>query len=141
MRRVLISCFMRLQRSSIPSNRQNQPRAKGILLIALLEMSRLLARRQYLASVAVNNLWRDEAVHDKKTAGDFVLISPMSVSRVCRLIHGAFCDQLWAGNDAGDDPGLSRTVGSCDTRRTRFIPCACPMFCFVGLLSAFREIF
>ena len=45
---------------------------------------------------------------------------------------GAFCDQPWPGNDAGDDPDLSRTVGSSgDTRR----PCASPMFCFVGLLS------
>ena len=57
-------------------------------------------------------------------------------------MHGAFCDQPWPGNDAGDDPGLSRTVGSGDTtRRTRLIPCACPMFCFVGLLSAIREMF
>ena len=55
-------------------------------------------------------------------------------------MHGAFCDQPWPGNDAGDDPGLSRTVGSGDTRRTRLIPCACPMFCFVGLLSAIREL-
>ena len=139
MRRVLISCFMRLQRSSIPSNRQNQPRAKGLLLIALLEMSRLLARRQYLASVAVNNLWRDEAVHDKKTAGDFVLISPMSVSRVCRLIHGAFCDQLWAGNDAGDDPGLSRTVGSGGRRRTWLTLSTRPMFCIAVFFPAIRE--
>ena len=54
-------------------------------------------------------------------------------------MHGAFCDQPWPGNDAGDDPGLSRTVGSGDTRRTRLIPCACAMFCFVGLLSAIRE--
>ena len=22
-------------------------------------------------------------------------------------MHGAFCDQPWPGNDAGDDPGLS----------------------------------
>ena len=55
-------------------------------------------------------------------------------------MHDAFCDQPWPGNDAGDDPGLSCAVGSSDTRRTRLIPCACPMFCFVGLLSAFREI-
>ena len=46
-----------------------------------------------------------------------------------------------AWNEAGDGPGLSRTVGCGDTRRTRFMPCACPMFCFVGLLSAIREIF
>ena len=57
------------------------------------------------------------------------------------MIHGAFCNQLWPGNEIGDDPGLSRTVGSGDTQRTRLIPCACPMFCFVGLLSAFRELF
>ena len=25
-------------------------------------------------------------------------------------MHGAFCDQSWPGNDAGDDPGLFRTV-------------------------------
>ena len=56
-------------------------------------------------------------------------------------MHGAFCDQSWPGNDAGDDPGLSRTVGSGDARRTRLIQCACPMFCFVGLLSAIPELF
>ena len=55
-------------------------------------------------------------------------------------MHGAFCNQPWLGNDAADDPGLSRTVGSGDTRCTRLIPCACTMFCFVGLLSAIREI-
>ena len=55
-------------------------------------------------------------------------------------MHGAFCDQPWPGNVAGDDPGLSHTVGSGDTRRARLIPCACPMFCFVGLLSAIREL-
>ena len=55
-------------------------------------------------------------------------------------MHGAFCDQPWPGNDAGDDPGLSRTVGSGDTWRTRLIPCACPMFCLSGFLSATREI-
>ena len=55
-------------------------------------------------------------------------------------MHGAFCDQPWPGNDARDDPGLSRRVGGGDTRRTGLIPCACPMFCFVGLLSAIREL-
>ena len=55
-------------------------------------------------------------------------------------MHGAFCDQPWPGNEAGDDPGLSGTVGSGDTRRTRLIPCPCPMFCFVGLLSAIHEL-
>ena len=54
-------------------------------------------------------------------------------------MHGAFCDQPLPGNDAGDDPGLSRTVGSGDTRRTRLVPCACTMFCFVGLFTAIRE--
>ena len=54
-------------------------------------------------------------------------------------MHDAFCDQPWPGNEAGIDPGLSRTVGSGDTRRTRLIPCVCPKFCFVGLLSAIRE--
>ena len=54
-------------------------RAKGIRLIALLEVPRLLEGRQYLASVAINNLWRDEALHDRKIAGDFVLMSPICV--------------------------------------------------------------
>ena len=57
------------------------------------------------------------------------------------MIHGAFCDQPWPINEAGDDPGLARTLGSGDTRRTRLIPCACPMFCFVGLSYAIRELF
>ena len=56
------------------------------------------------------------------------------------VMHGAFCDLPWPGQDAGDDPGLSRTVGSGDTRRTRRTPCACPMFCFVALLPAIREL-
>ena len=54
-------------------------------------------------------------------------------------MHGAFCDQPWPGNDARDDPGLSRRVGGGDTRRTGLIPCAGPMFCSVGFLSATRE--
>ena len=54
------------------------------------------------------------------------------------MMHGAFCDQPWPGNDAGDDPGLSRTVGSGDKRRTRLIPCAFPMFCLWGFLSAIQ---
>ena len=55
-------------------------------------------------------------------------------------LHGAFCDQPWPGSEAGDDPGLSRAVRSGDSRRTRLIPCACPMFFFVGILFAIREI-
>ena len=54
-------------------------------------------------------------------------------------MHGTFCDQPWPGHKDGHDPGLSRTVGSGDARRTRLIPCAYPMFCFFGLLSAIRE--
>ena len=60
-------------------------RVKGIRLIVLLEVPRLLEGRPYLACIARNNLWRDKALH-KKTAGDFVLISSMSSSRLCRLI-------------------------------------------------------
>ena len=41
------------------------------------------------------------------------------------VMHGAFCDQPRPDNDPGDDPGLSCTVA---IRRTRFTPCACPMF-------------
>ena len=94
------------------------------------------------------NFSRDKAVHDKKMAGDFIISPTLLVSRLCRLdkgsslvIHGAFCDQPWPGNEAGDDPGLSRTVGMGDTRRARLIPSACPMFCFVGLsLQLIREL-
>ena len=109
-------------------------RAKVVRLIALLEVPQILLieRRPYLASVAINNFWRGKALHDKKVAGDFVLVSATSVSRLCRLddrdlvMHGAFCDQPWPRNNPGDDPGLSRTVAR---RRTRLTPCACPMFC------------
>ena len=34
------------------------------------------------------------------------------------VMLGAFCDQPWPGKDAGDDPGLSRTVGRGDTAHT-----------------------
>ena len=57
------------------------------------------------------------------------------------MIHGAFCDQPWPGNDAGDDPGLSRTVRSGDTRRTRLIPYASPMSCFAGFCLHSRIMF
>ena len=53
-------------------------------------------------------------------------------------MHGAFCDQIWRGNDAGDDPVYPVQRGVA-IRRTRLTSHACPMFCFVGLLSAFRE--
>ena len=62
-----------------------EARAEGIRLIVLLEVPRLLEGRPRLARVAINNLSRDKAVHDQKMAGDFMLISPMSVSRLCRL--------------------------------------------------------
>lgn len=48
-------------------------RAKGILLIVLLEVPCLLEGRPYLASAAMDNLSRDKAIHDKKIAGDYVL--------------------------------------------------------------------
>ena len=53
----------------------------------LLDGLRLLDGPPYLASVAIINLWRDEALHDKKIAGDFVLISAKSVrmGSLCRL--------------------------------------------------------
>ena len=80
---------------------------------------------------SVDNLSRDKAVHDKKIAGDFVLfrlrrwVGSVDWTKGALVIHGAFCDQPWPGNEAGDDRGLSRTVGSGDTRRTRLIRCAC----------------
>ena len=53
-----------------------EARAEGIRLIVLLEVPWLLEGRPCFASVAIDNLSRDKAVHDKKIAGDFVLISP-----------------------------------------------------------------
>ena len=60
-------------------------RAQGIPSIVLLEVPRLRGGRQYLVSEAINNMWRDKACEAKKISGDFVLISPMSVSRLCQL--------------------------------------------------------
>ena len=60
-------------------------RAHGIRSVVLLEMPRPLEGRPYLVSAAINNLWRDKAFQAKKTAGGFVLVSPISVSRLCRL--------------------------------------------------------
>ena len=75
-----ISCFMRLQRSSI---RRSLPkpaaRAQDIRLIVLVEVPTVHP------TVAINNSWRHNALHDKELVGDFVLISPMSMSRLCRL--------------------------------------------------------
>ena len=63
-------------------------RAQGIPSIVLLEVPRLRGGRQYLVSEAINNLWRDKACEANKISGDFVLISPMSVSRLCRRDKG-----------------------------------------------------
>ena len=60
-------------------------RVKGIRLIVQLKVIRLVEGRLCLASITINNWWRDKALHDKKIAGDFVLISGMSVGRLCRL--------------------------------------------------------
>ena len=60
-------------------------RAQSIRSVVLLEVPRLLEGRPYLVSAAINNSWRDKTFQAKKTAGGFVLISPMSVSRLCRL--------------------------------------------------------
>ena len=57
-------------------------RAQGIRSVVLLEVPRLLEGRPYIVSVAINNLWHDNAFQAKKTAGGFVLISPISVSRL-----------------------------------------------------------
>ena len=84
MRRVLCIMFHEIE-TLVQPNESTKPaaRAQGIRLIVLLEVPQLLEGRQYLASVAINSLWRE--VFHKKIAGDFVLISPISVSRVCRL--------------------------------------------------------
>ena len=39
------------------------------------------------------------------------LVARQSRPRQDLVMRGAFCDQPWPGNDAGDGPGLSRTVG------------------------------
>lgn len=49
-------------------------RAKVICFIVPLEGPRFLERRPYLESETVNNSWRDNALYNKKIAGDFVLI-------------------------------------------------------------------
>ena len=121
-----------------------EARAEGNRLIVLLEVPWLLEERPCRASVAVDKLPRDKAVRDKKIAGVFVLISPMSVSRLCRLDKGSsrdarrFLRPAMAWESRSRWPRSMRSVGSCDTRRTRLTPCACPML-FVGLLSALRE--
>lgn len=38
------------------------------------------------------------------------------------VIHGASCDQPWAGKDPGEDPGLSCVVASDDTAHTLLLP-------------------
>ena len=55
-------------------------------------------------------------------------------------MHGGFCDQPWPGNDAGDDPGLSRTVGSGDTRPHGSYRAPARCSALSGFLSAIREI-
>ena len=82
-------------------------RAQGIRSVVLLEVPRPLEGRPYLVSAAINNLWRDKAFQSNKTAGDW--------AKRALLMPSAFCDQPWPGNDSGDDPGPSRTVGSGDT--------------------------
>ena len=69
-----------------------EARADGFRLIVLLEVPLLLEGRPCLSSVAIDNLSRDKAVHDKKIAGDFVLISPMSLGPLCRLDQGSSRD-------------------------------------------------
>ena len=55
------------------------------------------------------------------------------------MIHGAFCDQPWSGNEAGDDP-IPYSGGWQYAAHTAHTVCACPMFCFVALLPAIREL-
>lgn len=46
---------------------------------------RLLERRPCLAVPRELNFWRDKTLHNMKIAGDVVLISAMSMGRLCRL--------------------------------------------------------
>ena len=62
-------------------------------------------------------------------------LSSVDWTKRALVVHGTFSDQPWPGNDSGNDPGLSRTVGSgdaVDTAHTvrlpdvllcRFFPC------------------
>ena len=68
---------------------KREVRAEGIRLILQLEEPSLLEGRPCVAIQAMDNMWRDKAAHDKKIAGDFVLISSMSLSRLCRLDKGS----------------------------------------------------
>ena len=112
-------------------------RVKGIRLIVQLKVIRLVEGRLCLASITINNWWRDKALHDKKIAGDFVLISAMSVGGLCRLDEESSRGarrllrptMAWE-YDPGDYSGQSCTVGVA-IRRTRLTRCASPMFCFI----------
>ena len=52
---------------------------------AAIKVPRLLKRRPCFAVRRELNVWRDLALHDMKIAGDFVLISAMTESRLSRL--------------------------------------------------------
>ena len=54
-------------------------------------------------------------------------------------MRGVFCDQPWPGNDAGDDPGLSRRVGVAmrGAHGSYRAPSRCSALS--GFLSAIRE--
>ena len=130
--------------------------AQGIRSIVLLEVPRLLEGRPYLVSVAIYKVWRDKAFQAKKTAGVFVLISPMSVSRLCRLVKESsrlstgrrelsWCMALYATSDA---VGMTLEMTLVNPvqwgvaiRRTRLTPCASPMFCSVIYFPAICELF
>ena len=121
-----------MQRSSIRSNRQSEPRAlrasarsccaptpKGATVPRERSYNQLVARRSLPSK---ENSWRFRI--DPAYVGDSALptgqrdVSSVDWAKRALVIHGAFCDQPWPGNDSGDDPGLSRTVGSGDTADT-----------------------
>ena len=60
-------------------------REQAVRWIVPLKVPRLLERQPCLAVPRELNFRRDKALHDMKIAGDFVLISAMSVSRLCPL--------------------------------------------------------
>ena len=60
-------------------------RKQAVRWIVPLKAPRPLERRRFLGVLRELKFWRVKALHDMKLASDFVLISAMTVSRLCRL--------------------------------------------------------
>ena len=78
-----VATLVHLIESSKPAARK-----QAVHWIVPLKVPRPLAsleRRPFLAVLREFKFWRVKALHDMKTASDFVLIPAMTVSRLCRL--------------------------------------------------------